>query len=151
MKVTGKAIALLSLVGSILLIYLLISDYLSTNISDVNFVIWVMVLLFASTRLVAAILAFQEIANGITVLILCFLFEIFAFAIGKFTYLISVGPFFFVKYDKLLNKLGIDFGPFQVAYKIDFSGEYSFFSINLFVLFAISILVAKKNHDIYLL
>ena len=99
--------------------------------------------LLATAQLVGALLAFQESDKGIVVLLVSSMFQIFGIGLENFAYLITAGPYLGVKYDAVMSQIGFEATIFQIAYKIDFSADYDFLSINLVTIFTIYILLKQ--------
>ena len=149
MEIMQKFIGILTVIGAIILIYLLIiHSFPDTGFSSSITFVWILVFILAFIQAVSAVATYQGKTEGFNMLIFCYLFELIAFANNKLAYLISIGPVLAIKYDRILWNLGVDFGIFQVAYKIEFSGDYSFFSINLFVLLILVALFRLKQRKI---
>jgi len=145
MDIIQKIIGALTFIGATILIYLLIQSIPDNTFSLSTTLVWIAVFSLAFIQAISGVITYLGKIDGFNVLIFCYFFELFAFATDKLAYLITIGPVFAIKYDRNLGSLGVDFGIFQVAYKIEFSGDYSFFSINLFVVLILIALIRLKH------
>ncbi|MDQ6479475.1 hypothetical protein [Dyadobacter sp. LHD-138] len=141
----NKGIAILSILGGVTFFYLVAREYLNSDYDNVKAGVAFLLLIFSCFQIIGGILTYRNELPGFKVLIGCYVVQICAFSIGVFSYMISTGPILFVKYDFVESKLAADVGLFQVAYHLDFSGQYDYFSVNLTTVTIILILIKESK------
>jgi hypothetical protein len=146
-KIVRKVIAILSMFGAGLGSYVSINALFEESMTNRIFLVSLAFFVLASLQVVSGFYAFRDNLIGINMLIVSYIFQLFAFAFGDFAYIISTGPVIFLKYDNVVNEVALDLHLFQIIYKVSFSGDYSFISINLFVLLILIILVRSKSSN----
>ncbi|MCF0049333.1 hypothetical protein LXM25_04645 [Dyadobacter sp. LJ53] len=142
MKILIKCICALAFVGAGSLIFLLISNWKDGS-PIIVLSAWCLIFLLGVAQLSGALLAFQESRLGTSFLIASYICQIIALGHEGFAYLVTTGPYLGLKYDAISNHISIEASPFQIAYKVEFSADYSFTSINLTAIFIISILLSE--------
>jgi hypothetical protein len=144
-KTVRKIIAILSMFGAGSGLYVIINALFQESMTNRIFLVSLAFFVLASLQVVSGFYAFRDNLIGVNILIVSYIFQLFAFAFGNFAYLISTGPVIFLKYDNVVNEVALDLHLFQIIYKVSFSGDYSFISINLFVLLILIFLVRSKS------
>lgn len=141
----NKGISILSILGAVTFLYLVTNEYINSEYDKTKSVIVILLLVFSCFQIVGGIMTYRNEVLGFRILIGCYVLQICAFSVGVFSYLISTGPVLFIKYDSSVSKLTADVGLFQIAYHLDLSGEYNFFSVNIIAATIILILVKESK------